>query len=77
MALRVEQGQALGECQWGSVQWCDQKLSFLNGQAYPLVDTQPGCACNDCGQAYPEVVAPLLDVQNDFVQAAYSMCLNK
>ena len=70
MALRVEPGQALGERQWGIVQWCDENLAFLNGQAYPLVDTQPNCARNGCGQAHSEIVAPLLDVQSDFVHVA-------
>jgi len=73
MALRVEQRQALGERQWGIVQRCDENLAFLNGQAYPLVDTQSGCARNGCGQAHSEIVAPLLDVQNDFVHATYSV----
>ena len=45
MALRVEQGQALDECQWRIFQRRDQNLTFLNRQAYPLVDTQVTGAC--------------------------------
>ena len=59
MALRVEQGQALGERQWRIVQWRDQNLAFLNGQAYPLMDTQPGCAC-DCQKMTVTCDSPIL-----------------